>query len=211
MAAPSSAELLALHGVRLLGMAQVSEVAGRFGLDPDEVEELLLDAEARGQVSRASFADLTGWGVTDRGRAEDDRRLGVELDAVAGREVVSEAHATFTVLNARFLDTTTRWQIRPTTWDRMAANDHSDWTWDQRVLTDLSRLGRRLEPIGASLAGVLDRFAGYPERFADALARVDQGERKYVDEPRIDSCHTVWFQLHEDLLSTLGLERGADD
>ena len=210
MAATSTPELLTLHGVRLLGMAQAAQVARRFGLDRDEVEELLLDAEAFGQVSRASFADLTGWGLTDRGRAEDDRRLAAELDHVGARDVVTEAHATFARLNARFLDATTRWQIRPTPWDRMAANDHDDWAWDERVLDDLRSLGRRLQPLGDALAGALDRFAGYPERYAAALARVDGGERRYVDEPRIDSCHTVWFELHEDLLGTLGLERSAD-
>ena len=26
----------------------------------------------------------------------------------------------------------------------------------------------------------------------------------------IDSYHTVWFELHEDLLATLGLERAAE-
>lgn len=210
MAATSTPELLTLHAVRLLGMAQASHVARRFGLDAAEVEELLLDAEAFGQVSRASFADLTGWGLTDRGRAEDDRRLAAELDEAGAREVVTSAHATFAQLNARFLDATTRWQIRPTPWDRMAANDHDDWSWDERVLDDLTSLGRRLQPVGDALAGVLDRFAGYPERYAAALARVDAGERRYVDEPRIDSCHTVWFELHEDLLGTLGLERGSD-
>jgi len=25
----------------------------------------------------------------------------------------------------------------------------------------------------------------------------------------VDSCHTVWVQLHEDLLSTLGLDRST--
>jgi len=25
----------------------------------------------------------------------------------------------------------------------------------------------------------------------------------------MDSCHTVWMELHEDLLATLGLERGS--
>jgi hypothetical protein len=25
-----------------------------------------------------------------------------------------------------------------------------------------------------------------------------------------DSCHTVWFELHEDLLSTLGIRRGDE-
>ncbi|MDQ1375434.1 MAG: hypothetical protein QOJ09_2772, partial [Actinomycetota bacterium] len=28
--------------------------------------------------------------------------------------------------------------------------------------------------------------------------------------PLIDSYHTVWFELHEDLLSTLGIERGSE-
>lgn len=211
MAATSSPELLTLHGVRILGMASAGSVARRFGLDPDEVEELLLDAEAFGQVSRARFADLTGWGLTDRGRAEDNRRLAAELDATGTRDVVTEAHTAFARLNRRFLDATTRWQIRPTPWDRMAANDHEDWSWDEKVLTDLAGLGRRLEPLGATLSGALDRFAGYPERYAAALAKVDAGERTYVDEPRIDSAHTVWFELHEDLLGTLGLERGDED
>ena len=207
MAATSTPELLTLHGVRILGMATAAQVARRFDLDPHEVEELLLDAEAYGQVSRASFADLTGWGITDRGRAEDDRRLAAELVEAGARGVVTEAHATFARLNARFLDATTRWQIRPQPWDRMAVNDHDDWAWDERVLDDLASLGRRLEPVGAALAGALERFRGYPERYAAALAKVDNGERKWVDEPRIDSCHTVWFELHEDLLGTLGLER----
>jgi hypothetical protein len=26
----------------------------------------------------------------------------------------------------------------------------------------------------------------------------------------IDSYHTVWFELHEDLLSTLGIERASE-
>jgi len=54
----------------------------------------------------------------------------------------------------------------------------------------------------------LSRFGGYPDRFRAALERVDRGQRNWVDGSRIDSCHTVWFELHEDLLSTLGLERG---
>jgi hypothetical protein len=30
-----------------------------------------------------------------------------------------------------------------------------------------------------------------------------------VTEVGGDSCHTVWMELHEDLLATLGLERGT--
>lgn len=90
----------------------------------------------------------------------------------------------------------------------MAANDHSDWRWDEQVLERLASLSRRLRPIGEQLTEALARFAGYPDRFDAALDRVGQGQERWVDEPRIDSCHTVWCELHEDLLATLGLERG---
>jgi hypothetical protein len=36
------------------------------------------------------------------------------------------------------------------------------------------------------------------------------GDRPWVDGSDRDSCHTVWFQLHEDLLATLGLRRGDE-
>jgi hypothetical protein len=190
-------------------MATAAEIARRFPVDPAEAEELLLDHEASGHVRRVEFADLRGWSLTERGRTEDERLLAAELAAAAARDAVEESHASFVPLNSRFLETITRWQIHPTSWDAMAANDHSDWRWDEQVLGTLAGLSRRLRPIEERLTGSLARFGGYADRFAAALARVDQGERKWVDEPRIDSCHTVWFELHEDLLATLGLARGA--
>ena len=36
------------------------------------------------------------------------------------------------------------------------------------------------------------------------------GERDWFAKPMIDSYHTVWFQLHEDLLNTLGIERSKE-
>lgn len=209
MSFSSSAELLVLHAVRIKGMATASEISRRFLLDPDDVEELLLDHEASGLVARVAFADVRGWSLTDRGRTEGERLLADELDDAAAREDVAQSHAAFVPLNARFLQAITRWQIRPTPWDAMASNDHSDWRWDQQVLATLTGLSGRLRPIEEQLAAGLTRFSGYADRFAAALSRVDQGQRRWVDEPRIDSCHTVWFELHEDLLATLGLDRAA--
>ena len=37
-----------------------------------------------------------------------------------------------------------------------------------------------------------------------------RGETDWLTKPIIDSYHTVWFELHEDLLATLGLERGHE-
>ena len=68
---------------------------------------------------------------------------------------------------------------------------------------------RRLGPLCAELTAALERFAGYDERYAAALARAEAGQLRWVDGTGVDSCHTVWIQLHEDLLSTLGIDRST--
>jgi hypothetical protein len=206
---PSSPELLTLHAVRVAGMADAAAVARRTGLTRAVVEDLLLDDEARGWVSRMAFADLAGWSLTETGRLEGERRLADELDRTGTRPVIEGVHDTFARLNQRFLSTLTRWQIRPQSWDRLAANDHDDPVWDGRVLDELTSFGRRLGPLCATLTAALDRFAGYDDRFAAALEAAEAGRLTWVDGVQVDSCHTVWIQLHEDLLATLGLERGA--
>jgi hypothetical protein len=208
---PSAPDLLALHGTRVLGFAGPADIAALYGLPVDDVREHLLDAEARGWVRRYDFAGRSGWSVTDAGRAEGERRLAAELDAAGARSVATEVHAGFLPLNRRFGVACTRWQIRPVPWDRTAFNDHTDWTWDEGVLRTLASLGRALDRVCEPLARVLPRFAGHVPRYRAALAEVDRGERAWVDSPDRASAHIVWIQLHEDLLATLGLERGTDD
>lgn len=209
MSPASAPELLVLHGVRIKGMADGAAVASRFGLDRRVVEELLLDYEAQGWVTRARFADIGGWALTAAGRAENERRLAAELEEATARPEVEAAHGGFLTLNSRFLTAVTNWQIRPERANPLAANDHTDWRWDERVLDDLRRLERQMRPVCQQLAAALRRFSGYPERYSAALDKVDRGQRAWVDQPKIDSCHTVWMELHEDLLATLGLERGS--
>ena len=57
MGHPSPPELLVLHGVRVAGFVDTEALAMRLMLAPDLVAELLLDAQARGWISRHSFAD----------------------------------------------------------------------------------------------------------------------------------------------------------
>lgn len=202
--------LLALHAVRLMGMADVAGAAARFGLHRAQVEEVLLDVEARGWTRRVPSANPTAWSLTDTGRVENERQLAEELDDVGARSAIAELYPAFLELNARFLTACTDWQIHPTRWDQLAPNEHDDWRWDERVLDELGRLGRRLQPFCTRLTTTLRRFDGYGDRFASSLARVEGGDPSWVDQPGIDSCHAVWFELHEDLLATLGIRRGED-
>lgn len=199
-----------LHTVRLLGFADTAAVARRSGHGAEEAGEVLLDLEALGWVGRSEFGESRGWSVTERGRQRDEAHLAAQLDAALARDVVAEVHCRFLPVNARMQTAVTGWQIRPLPGDPMAANDHTDHRWDDRVLDTLAAVGRALTSLNAELSAVLPRFTGYDTRFTAALHRALEGEHRWIDGVGIDSAHVVWMQLHEDLLATLGLRR-ADE
>lgn len=206
----STTATLCLHSVRLLGGPDTARVAARFGLDYDATQEALLDFESVGWVSRTEFGGSRAWSLTEAGRVENERQLAAELDACGGREVATRAHDEFAVLNGRFLQAVTDWQLRPTPGDPLAANDHTDFRWDDRVIERLVAVGRRLQAVCDDLSSALARFDGYADRYATAAGRVEAGQARWVDAIDVDSCHLVWIQLHEDLLATLGLQRGHE-
>ncbi|MFC5261634.1 transcriptional regulator [Kribbella qitaiheensis] len=218
-------------------MADDRVVAARFGVERAVAAEVLLDCQAFGWVTWSEFAGTGGWSLTEAGRAENERQLAAELAGlaelggraelggladleepageeesadIAGAEVVREAYGVFLSLNERLQRACTDWQIRPTAEDSLAFNDHSDPAWDGKVIDELTALGKALEAVSERLTSVLDRFQGYDTRFSAALGRVIAGDSSWVDRTGADSCHTVWFELHEDLIATLGLARGAE-
>jgi len=202
-----STELLVFHAVRLAGMARSRAVADRFDLDLAEANEILLDQQAFGHVTWHAFGSSAGWSLSAAGRAAGERLLAEELDAADARTSVERLYERFLPLNGRLRTAVTNWQIRPEPDDPSAPNRHRDAVWDSAVLAELGGLSRSLRPIDESLAALLPRFAGYSERFKRALERAVEGDREWVAGVGIDSCHTVWFELHEDFLATLGLAR----
>jgi hypothetical protein len=200
---------LTLHAVRLLGFADTASVAYRFRQNVDEARERLLDFEAVGWVSHSEFGGAAGWSMTPMGRAEGQRRLADELDR-DDLQRVTAAHGQFLTLNGQFLEAATRWQLRASPGSTMTPNDHTDHRWDDQVIEELGLLGERLRLLNAALAAVLPRMDGYGARYDLAFAKVLRGENGWVTGVGIDSCHVVWMQLHEDLLATLGRERGQE-
>ncbi|GAB3961769.1 hypothetical protein GCM10029978_014810 [Actinoallomurus acanthiterrae] len=201
--------LLVLHAVRITGFADTPVLAHRYGLDEAETKEVLRDAQARGWVEHTAFAGTEGWSLTEAGRAENERRLAAELSRDGAADEVRDVYRGFLPLNALLLQACTDWQLRPAADDRLAVNDHSDPAWDAGVLYELAGVDRALTPLVDRLGSVLTRFRGYDERFTAALARARAGEGAWVDGTGVDSCHRVWFELHEDLIATLGLDRHA--
>lgn len=210
MTTSSATDLLVLHAVRLTGMADDHQVAARYGLEPATTSELLLDLQAYGWVSRVDFAGTGGWTLTDTGRRRNEQQLAAELTAAGAAADVAAVHRDFLPSNARLLRATTDWQLRPSASDPLAPNRHDDPDWDDRVIDDLTRIGDDLAELEPRLTSGLRRFAGYQARYAGALTRVRNGDASWVARVREDSCHTVWMELHEDLMATLGVQRGLD-
>jgi hypothetical protein len=205
----SPPELLVLHAVRISGFADNAAVAHRFELDPSETDGLLRDAEARGWTTYHAFGGTAGWSLTERGRAEHERRLASELTNVGCAEDVRDVHRGFLPLNALLLRACTDWQLRPAVGHRLVPNDHADRIWDAGVLRELLAIDRALRPLMGRLGSRLTRFRGYDARFSAALTRARAGEPDFVARTDVDSCHRVWFELHEDLIATLGIDRHA--
>lgn len=204
----STPELLALHAIRLKGFANDAEVASRFGLTDELAAELMLDFQAMGWVTKVEFAGTGGWTLNAAGRTENERQLAQELAETHAAKSIRAGYTQFLGHNARLLQACTDWQLRPSASDPLAANDHSDHAWDGRVISELAALCSELRALSTHFT--LNRFHGYDQRFAAALARAEQGDGSWVNRPRVDSCHTVWMELHEDLLATLGIQRGTE-
>lgn len=125
-----------------------------------------------------------------------------------GSEEEALAKATyerFLVFNVEFLRICTDWQLKPGN----QPNDHSDAAYDFKVLERLDRLDERVGPLVETLAKTVSRFGGYRARLTEALDKISE-DRAWLASPRCDSYHTVWMQLHEDLLSAVGVNR-ADE
>ncbi|BBH64069.1 hypothetical protein ACTI_07540 [Actinoplanes sp. OR16] len=177
-----------LHTLRCIGFAELPRVAHAAGLSDADTESELIDLAVEGLVTR----EFGGWGLTDVGRAEDARRTGAGLDATGEREAVTRAYERFLVLNPELLDLCSAWQL----------NDHTDPEHDERIIRRFEDLDARA---GAVLAG-LSRFGRYRVRLTAALTEVRNGHREHLADS-LESYHVIWFQLHEDLLATLGIPR----
>jgi hypothetical protein len=182
-----------LHEVRLRGLVEVDD-----GSERAVVVTQLVSAGLVVPVRRSLR-------ITTEGRAVHAQWARVS----AGSEVestVTRAYDRFLPLNVEFLRVCHDWQVRAGN----VANAHDDPTYDWAVIDRLHALDERVAPVLRRLARAVDRFDDYPRRLRFALRRLQEGEQDWFTSPRIDSYHTVWMQVHEDLLLALGRER-ADE
>ncbi len=201
----SNPRLLVLHTLRLKGFAADDVVAESVGVDPSAE----LAALAEGGLAIKREGRLTGWSLTPDGRATHAKLIADDLDQAGCRAAVEAGYHQFLAVNQSMLGSCTQWQLR-TVGGEQVLNDHSDPTHDAAAIAALGEIDDAVQPVCAGLGDVLARFAGYAPRLAAARGKVEAGESDWFTKPLIDSYHTVWFELHEDLLVTLGIERSKE-
>jgi hypothetical protein len=172
------------------------------------MDRTLVELERASMVGRISGA-LSGWSLTPAGRTHGERLLADELESLGVRPRVVAVYGTFQVVNPDLLSICTAWQIRSGV-EPPELNDHTDPAYDAAVLGRLGALHSRACEMLAELEELLPRFAAYKPRLDTALDRAGRGGVDWVTKPMIDSYHTVWFELHEDFLATLGRQRNDE-
>lgn len=195
-------EFEVLHAVALRKRTDLDGLVRSTGLPREAIEAALgraaeakLVLAARGsyfvapegdRALRAVYADRFATARADGGLAAD--------------------YARFEAVNREVKAIVTDWQVRPVGGQKLP-NDHSDPAYDDGVLDRLAQAHERAEQLLAGLARRVPRLGRYAERLTTALHRAEAGEGDWVCGVRCDSYHTVWFELHEDLLRMLDRQR----
>ena len=208
MSTPSDLRMIVLHGLRLKGFADAAAIGEAVSLGEADAKPELDALVAEGL---ATYRDgrLSGFTLTPVGRAAHAQLLDEELETSGQRASVLAAYQRFLAINQDLLSICTDWQLREVAGESVI-NDHTDAAYDAGVVAKLADLHAKVSPICADLGAALDRFAAYGGRLGDALAKVQAGDVDWFTKPMIASYHTIWFELHEDLLATLGIERSSE-
>lgn len=190
--------------LRLKGIAGAEAVAEALGVGVADASSALDALVAAGHAQESP----RGHRLTPEGRIWLDGLLAAERSGLDGA-ALEQNYARFCAHNAEFKQLVTDWQVRVVDGEQQL-NDHTDAAYDQGIVDRLVELDARVAPVFAEAAALCPRLARYVDKFAVALERVRGGDHTWLAAPMKDSYHTVWFELHEELILVCGRNR-ADE
>ena len=172
-----------------------------------------VDADTTAAISELEAAGLVestklGYRVTDLGRRRVDELYAQERERAG--PVIDDVYESFVPINDDVKQIVTDWQMRQVGGE-VTVNDHSDSRHDERVIARLRRTDAKVSTTLAPLSDALNRFDLYPRRLRRALTLVGEGDHSMLAAPLKDSYHTVWFELHEELIILSGRSRADVD
>lgn len=188
-----------LHVLRLKGIVPLESIAASLRATAGDVQPVVDRLADDGLVRIRELPRLTGWTLTENGRAR-------HADEIAGQRS-AQLVAAVTPLYERFLALNDRVKTVSTSWQQLAPDDAAG-RWD--AVEELGEIHDDATSIVRALATVAPRFGSYERRLAAAVEQLRAGDERFFTGVTVDSFHTVWFECHEDLIQTLGLDRIAE-
>jgi hypothetical protein len=192
-------ELTVLQAIQLKGRVSPADLAATLDTNPDDPDD------TAGTVERLTADGLLIDGpalrISPNGRQRLSALLAEErtnLDTAA----MAAAYDEFRSINTDFKRLVTDWQLKAG-----QPNTHDDSEYDAAIVARLDRVHQKAVAIVAAAATQLPRLSPYSVKLQTALAKVKAGETAWLTRPLIDSYHTVWFELHEELILAVGLTR----
>ena len=183
------AALPVLMALRVKGRALPEAVATAAGVSVPAVRAAIEAACGRGAASAVPGAG--GYALTAAGKDELTTLLRAEA---IDRSELGALYERFLAVDAALKARVTEWQLlAPERRDEAAAKVRAAALEAQAVTERLAAVSARFRPYAVRLASALEALAG--------------GDARFVVSPHVDSLHQAWFELHEDLLVTLGRVR----
>lgn len=192
-------ELAVLQGVRLKGRVSPADLAATLGADLADITAVVEQLTAAGLLTEGATLRITPSGTDRLAALLAEERKGIDPKAMAA------AYDDFRSVNADFKRLVTDWQLKGGPGG--VPNAHDDAAYDAAVLARLDDLHARTMPIVEAAAAQLPRLSAYAAKLVAALDKVKAGETAWLTRPLMDSYHTVWFELHEELIVAVGLTR----
>ncbi len=193
-----------LHTLRIKGSGTAADLAPVLFSTAERVDPVLQRLADEGLLKLGGgtyrISDDGRW-AADALLAADRERLGVARATAALDHLVS--------LDRRIKEIVTAWQMR-TVDGAPVLNDHSDAAYDSGVLADFAALHRAAAGWLGAISDAPAQLDRYLARLDRAAARVAEGEHVYLASPRVDSYHSIWFELHQELILLAGRTR-ADE
>ena len=192
-------ELTVLQAVRLKGRIRPDDLAATLDEDLGDTTDIVEQLTASGLL-----VDDTTLRISASGRSRLETLLTEERKNVDSAAMAA-AYDDFRSVNADFKSLVTDWQLKGG--PEGSPNAHDDGEYDTAVLARLDDVHARVMPIIEAAATQLPRLNAYSAKLLVALDKVKAGETAWLTRPLIDSYHTVWFELHEELIGAIGLTR----
>ena len=193
---------LVMHGLAIKKHATPEAVAGILGMEVETVRTVLAQLVEGKRVVEAQGKYMLA-PATRMALDSDYSRL---YEEARGDSSFRDGYNEFERLNTTLKQLITEWQTIEVGGQRVP-NDHRDTDHDDKIIDRLGELHERAEAALEKLARVLPRFSIHRDKLAAALEKAEDGDIAWVSDAKIESYHTLWFELHADLLRLKRRER----